>query len=101
LLARPSFFKCWAHIKRRAFGGQNQREQALAAPPVDAGEVAQRCAFHQHDGVERVVAHQFAGMFLACFAFVSCDGSGFVLARLQLRERRRQGSIVALRRSNS
>ena len=41
LLARAAFFKCRAHIECRAFGWQNQREQAFASPPTNTGEVAQ------------------------------------------------------------
>src|SRR5271165_2358205 len=94
LFARASFFKRRAYVERRALCRQHQREHAFTAPPVHAGEIPQRRAFHHHDGVERILRHQLARVLLACLPFFPRDRLGFALARLQLRNRWRKGSVA-------
>src|SRR5216684_1343593 len=81
LFARASFLECGAHIERRALDRQHQCEKALTAPPADAAEISQRRPFHEHNCVERVLAHQLAGALLALVAFLACDRSRFALPR--------------------
>src|ERR1700728_3100723 len=89
LFVGAAFFKCRTHIKCRTFCRQHKREQALASPPANAREVSQRRAFHQDDGIERVLTHQLARALLAFVTFVACDRSSFTLSRLQPRNRLR------------
>src|SRR5713101_1924010 len=78
LLPCPPFFKCRTDIERRAFHRQHHGEQPLAAPPAYAGEIVQRGALHQEDGVEVIRLHQLSGLFLPLGSLLPRDGLGLV-----------------------
>src|ERR1700719_254152 len=77
LLSSAALLKCRTHVERRTSRRQHQREQPLAAPPADAGEIFERRSFHQHDGVEFILAHQLACALLTFMALFASDWKGF------------------------
>src|SRR6266481_1250821 len=62
----------------------SNREQTLAAPPPNAGEVCKRSAFCHQDCREIVLTHQLARFFLPIAAFVDGNGCRFAVQRLEL-----------------
>ena len=82
LLACSSLLKCRTHIERSSFRRQHESKHAFAAPPAKSGEIIQRSTRRQKDGVDRVLAHQFAGALEAFTAFLARNGRRFTFARL-------------------
>src|SRR5579862_1021396 len=86
LLTGASFLECREQIRSGTPGGQNEREQSCAPPPVDAGEVFQRGTLHKNDRIEVLFIHQLTSPLLPFVAFLPRDRSGFVFSRLQVRD---------------
>jgi hypothetical protein len=74
--AETRFFEGGADEKRLAGSGNDQGEEAFAGPPVDAGEVEERSARTDEDGVEGglELGHQGLCMEDARVEFVRGDG---------------------------
>ena len=93
LFSGAAFFERRTNIKWYAFGRQDQGKHPLSAPPANAGEVFQRCAFHEQDGVEFVLGHQLAGALLALLSLFAGDWLGFILSGFQASQCWRQGCV--------
>ena len=60
--------------------GRVQAEEALGLAPAEAGEVVERGAGGDDDGVDLVLVHEGAGAVEALLALGEGDGDGFVAA---------------------
>src|SRR6478672_3056597 len=61
-LARPLFFKFWAHPGKLAARWDHERKHALARAPLHAGVIEHAGAWFDIDGVDLVLAHQTPGL---------------------------------------
>ncbi len=76
-LADAAFFKDWADDEGAAFHGEDPGEEALGLSPGEAGEVVERGAGADDEGVDLVFGEEFAGALYAVFALFEGDGDGF------------------------
>src|SRR5207253_4865872 len=76
LLPSSALFKCGTHIKRRTFDRQHHGKQTLASPPAYAGEVVERGAFGQENGVKIIRLHEPPGFFLSLVSLLRRDRLG-------------------------
>ena len=76
-LADATFFEDGADDEGCAFGGEGPCEEALRLAPAEAGEVVERGAGGDDDGVDAVLVHEGAGSVEALFALGEGDGDGF------------------------
>jgi hypothetical protein len=94
LFARAVFLERRRHHEGPSFDRQNHREQALAQPPPDVGEIDHRGAAGQHDGVQLIGAHETAGPVDSGLALLDRDGRGLVLHRGERQDRRGQPLLL-------
>src|SRR5208282_3917211 len=90
LFASSAFFERWTYVECGAFRRQQEGEHALTTPPAYSGEIIQRGARHQQDGVDCVLAHELTGAILTRGALFPRNGSSLTFSRLQTRKRWRQ-----------
>ena len=76
-LADAAFFEDGADDEGAALGGEGPGEEALGLAPAEAGEVGERGAGGDDDGVDFVLVHEGAGAFEALLALGEGDGDGF------------------------
>lgn len=86
------FFKGGRNEERLAGAQDDQGQEAFTGPPANAGEIVERRAGAEQDGVEVWVegGHQFLRVKQAAVEFVGGDGMNAVAERLQCGERRRE-----------
>src|SRR5262249_30318709 len=85
-----------------SLGRKHHREEPLAIPPVNVGEIHERRSADHHDRVEIVLCHQLARSLDPLLALLNRDGLRLGLARLEFRDRLRQRLSSTLRlRTNS
>ena len=95
LFARAVFLEGGADGERLTLHGDDDREEALAAAPVDVGEVDHRRAAGQHQRVDAVRGHQPPRLLRALAPLVGGDRLRLAASRLQRRDRRRDGRIAS------
>ena len=75
--ADTAFFEDRTDNEGRAGGWEGPGEEALGLAPAETGEVGERGASGDDDGVDLVLVHEEAGAFEALLAFGEGDGDGF------------------------
>ena len=73
-LADAAFFKDRADDEGASFGGEDPGEEALGLAPTQAGEVVERGAGGDDEGVDLVLGEKLAGAFDALLALFEGDG---------------------------
>jgi len=76
-LADAAFFEDWADDEGASFDGEDPGEEALGLAPTQTGEVVERGAGGDDEGVDLVLGEKLAGAFDALLALFECDGHGF------------------------
>jgi len=89
-LADAAFFKDWADDEGTTFHGEDPGEEALGLSPGEAGEVVERGAGADDEGVELVFGKELAGALYSVFAFFEGDGDSFGAAAGESGEGRRE-----------
>jgi hypothetical protein len=76
-LADAAFFEDRADDEGAAFDRENPGKEALGLSPGEAGEVVERGAGADDEGVDLILGEEFAGALDAVFALFEGDGDGF------------------------
>ena len=76
-LADTALFEDGADDEGCTVGGEGPGEEAFGLAPAESGEVVERGAGGDDDGVDAVLVHEGVGTFEALLAFGKSDGDGF------------------------
>src|SRR5262249_43826484 len=80
LFACTVFLECRANVEGISFCRKDHREEPLAIPPANVGEIHERRPADHHDRIETVLYHQLPRSFDALLALLNRDRLRFRLS---------------------